>query len=113
VIVCPQNVPDFDQVIPLDWQRRLGVLRIPALDIPTVRDFSRRAVAAFDNAGPEGALTRHRYAIENHMLVNRIAMILRFIREAAHRRQSPIFFGDQNRRFGLYLAAPEALKTGP
>jgi hypothetical protein len=112
VIVCPQNVPDFDQVISLDWQRRLGVLRIPTLDMPTIREFSRRAVAEFDNAGAEGVLTRHRYAIENHMLVNRVAMMLRFIREVAQVRHLPVFFGDQQRRFGLYLIVPETLKTG-
>ena len=79
VIVAPTTIPDFDTVIPPAIQQRLGILRLPDLEIPTIRKFALQAIDVFNRSGMAGARERHAYAIANHMLVNRVQTMLDFM----------------------------------
>ncbi len=103
IIIAPQTIPDFDKVIPPDLQRRLGILRLPDLDMSTIRKFAWQAINTFDEAGEQGVRERHQYAIKNHMLVNRVKMMLEFIKKTSVSKMTPIFYGDQQGHFGLHL----------
>jgi hypothetical protein len=72
VILLPTNVKDFDSVVPLEVQAQLPVVRFDRYDIDAVREAHLRAVRLFDESGIEGVRRRHRFVVENHMLVHRL-----------------------------------------
>jgi hypothetical protein len=76
VLIVPNDIPDFDFVIPRDIQAELGILRTDSLEINEIRDLSRFALETYDRTGHAGAMARHTFALENHMLVNRVASML-------------------------------------
>ena len=100
VIVVPKAISDFDNVIPPAMQRRLGILRLPDPEIPTIRKFAVQAVDVFNRSGMEGARERHAYAIANHMLVNRLEAMLDFITKTTL-DMAPRFYRDPEKGFGL------------
>lgn len=105
VVVAPQAIPDFDLVIPPSTQRDLGILRLPDLEISTIRRFAQQAIELFDNAGMDGARKRHTYAVENHLLVNRLDSILSFIKQTNAIGIDPRFYSDGMNRKGLYFVS--------
>ncbi len=74
--VVPTSIVDFDTVLPPAIQGSLGIVRFDSLDIEAIRHASCRALEIFDAMGAEGVQRRHRYAIEHHMLANRIRLML-------------------------------------
>ncbi len=111
VIVAPTIIPDFDSVIPPAIQQRLGILRLPDLEIPTIRKFALQAIDVFNRSGMAGARERHAYAIANHMLVNRVQTMLDFITKTTL-GMAPRFNGDAGKRLGTLFREemkPEAI----
>jgi hypothetical protein len=77
VLVVPRaRVADLDAVIPPATQAALGVVLLPDLEVATVREGAREAARRFDAAGPAGVLERHRFALQNHLLVHRVAAMI-------------------------------------
>lgn len=74
-IVAP-DILDFDRVIPPDLQTSLPIIRLQNYTVAALRDAHGRAIAAFDSEGNEGAERRHRFVLRNHMLANRIRLLV-------------------------------------
>ncbi len=104
VILAPSSIADFDAIIKPETQAALGVIRLPDTETKTIRQAAREAVRSFDAAGESGVRERHRYALENHMLVHRIQMILRTLRQVVERKLVPAFASEKV-SMGLYLVA--------
>jgi hypothetical protein len=86
VILVPVDVPDLDQVIQPDMQVRLGILRLPDLELATISRMTAEAIRLYDEQGELGALARHKYILEHHMLKHRVKSILEMIRSMANKR---------------------------
>jgi hypothetical protein len=104
VILAPSSIADFDSVIKPETQAALGVIRLPDMEVETIRQYARQAVRSFDAAGEHGARERHRYVLENHMLVHRIQMILRTLEQVVGGKLVPAF-ASEKLSMGLYLVA--------
>lgn len=76
VLIVPNSIRDFDEIIPRELQDSLGIIRTDSIEIDDMNQLSEAALELFDRMGPEGALFRHNFALENHMLVNRVASML-------------------------------------
>jgi tetratricopeptide (TPR) repeat protein len=74
--IVPMDIPDFDRVIPPTVQRALPVIRLRDYSIEAAEEAHAAALAAFDARGEEGALRRHRFVLERHMLAHRIGEIV-------------------------------------
>ena len=104
VLLVPEGISDFDEVIPLEQQQELGIVRLHDLEIPTIQAAAIRAIEIFDAAGETGMCARHDFVINNHMLHNRVAKIIRCIRHVAV-KQSAVVFGDNEQgHVGLHFA---------
>ncbi len=79
VPIVPTNISDIDLLISEEDQQRLGIVRINSYDIDEIRLATQSALQNYDRLGPEGALARHRFVLDHHMLVNRIAALLQMI----------------------------------
>lgn len=104
VILVPDQIVDFDGVIPPDIQQRLGIVRLPDYEVSTIAKGLKQALRTYDNGGEAGALARHTYALENHMLVHRIQSMLENIRSVAKGEIRPTFIADGKTTAGLYLS---------
>jgi hypothetical protein len=104
VILAPSSIADFDSIIKPEIQAALGVIRLPDTEVKTIRRSAREAVQSFDAAGERGASERHRYALENHMLIHRIQLILRIFKQVVGRKLVPAFASEKI-SMGLYLVA--------
>lgn len=102
VLIVPEHIPDIDLVIPRPHQERLGIVRVSDLELDTVQSAAYEALRLYDDMGAEGAYARHRYALENHMLVNRITAVLETIWRIGSGEFS-IVFGEQGSRYGLLM----------
>jgi len=69
-------VMDLDRVISPDIQRSLPILKFRAGDFQSLRTMHAEAIRRFDEGGARAARGRHRYAMENHTLENRVASIV-------------------------------------
>lgn len=76
VLIVPEFVDDFDAVIPRNVQEALGIVRVQSLELPDIREAAKDALGIFDAMGIEGARARHAYALDSHMLVNRVEQML-------------------------------------
>jgi hypothetical protein len=81
--LVPDIVIDFDEVIPPVDQKRLGIVRLSDLELPSIRAGIKEATRVYDQGGVKGAHARHQYVLDNHMLVHRVAAILGRIRQVA------------------------------
>lgn len=106
ILLVPKMISDFDEVIPPHKQAGLGIIRLPNLDITTIRSAIIEAEKAFDSLGPEGVLKRHRFVLEKHMLVHRIQSMLQCLRAIATKKFSITFAGSEAIPFGLHLSQP-------
>lgn len=102
VPIIPEHIPDVDYVIPRSIQEQLGVIRVPDLELKTVQAATIKALDLFDEMGQDGAVARHIYALENHMLVNRFTAVLETIWRIGS-GEIAIVFGEQNSRYGLLM----------
>lgn len=85
VPIVPVWCQDFDKVIDDATAKSLPVVRLADESVPAVKQAWAEAVARYDADGEAGAERRHRYALENHHLIHRLAPICRQVRAlAAH-----------------------------
>ncbi|WP_448563011.1 hypothetical protein [Trichothermofontia sp.] len=103
VLIVPETLADFDRVFPRELQSQLGIIRIPNLEISTIREAAARAIQVFDEQGIDGAIARYRYVLENHMLVNRVDLILKTLKGIADRQFAVRFDRDPQLGYGLWL----------
>jgi len=104
VILVPQQIADFDDVIPPPLQEQLGIIRLPDLKMPTISEAAAEGVRIFDRAGEAGARTRCNYVLENHMLVHRVQSILATIRSVADGHVRPLSKIGHASSAGIFLA---------
>ena len=76
VPIVASDILDLDRVIPPDLQTSLPIIRLQDYTVAALRDAHGRAISAFDSEGNEGAERRYRFVLRNHMLANRIRLIL-------------------------------------
>ena len=74
--LVPFNLNGFDRLISPALQAELPVVRFDPFDIASVEPAWRTATALFDRAGPAGALRRHRFAADNHLMKHRVIDII-------------------------------------
>lgn len=103
VVLAAPMIPDLDLVIPPGVQKRLGILRLPDLELTTIRKFTEQAITMFDDGGYQASRARHEFVIGNHMLFHRVEMILEFIRAAVKGHVAPIFAADEKMPPGIYF----------
>jgi hypothetical protein len=106
ILVVPNIIPDFDEVIPPAVQSDLGIIRLQSLQIGVIRQAAAQAVRVFDEMGPRGVEARHRYVLENHMMVHRIGTMLDSIKSVGTGKTSVVFDGNSTLRYGLHLKGP-------
>jgi hypothetical protein len=102
VLLVTDLVADFSAVIPPADQERLGIIRLPDLSISTVRRCAAEAIRRYDAGGISAAAERHRFVLDNHMLVNRVDAILETIRQIAAGTLKLSVGGNAQLPFGLY-----------
>ena len=103
VVLAAPMIPDLDLVIPPDTQKRLGILRLPDLELATIRKFTEQAITMFDEGGYQASRARHEFILGNHMLFHRIETILEFIRAAVKGHIAPIFAANEQMQPGIYF----------
>lgn len=74
--IVPTFVTDLDHVISEGDRKRLGVVSLESYEPAIVRKAIDRALVTFDALGNEGAFQRHLFALEHHLIPNRITLIL-------------------------------------
>ena len=74
--IVPHSITDLDRIIPAGDQERLGIVRIDSLELPTAAVAVREALRRFEQQGTEGIMARFHYALDRHMLVNRVTEML-------------------------------------
>jgi hypothetical protein len=106
ILLVPSIVADFDEVIPPAKQAELGIVKMQSLSVGAVRQAHADAVRIFDETGIEGVRARHRYALDNHMMVNRLGAMLSCIKDVATRQFLVGFNGNATMPYGLHLVRP-------
>jgi hypothetical protein len=112
VLVVPENIEDFDRVIDRKTQEALGIIRIDDLEVDTIRKSAIFAEEVFDQQAEGGALRRHLYALNNHMLLNRIKLILDSLKEIHANGSEIIFNGNLTVQSALEPAAQANNQAG-
>jgi hypothetical protein len=74
--LVPDDMGDFDRVIPPALQALLPIFRYRVGDTASLLEAHGQAVEAFDREGETGTDRRHRFALENHLFDNRIEQLL-------------------------------------
>jgi hypothetical protein len=74
--LVPHNLNGFDRLIPPALQLELPIVRYDAFDVGSVEPAWRNAVSAYDRDGAVGAIRRHRYVMENHLMKHRLRDII-------------------------------------
>jgi len=103
VIIVPDTMPDFDKIFSASDQEKLGVVRINDFSISTIKKAHKNAIDSFDEAGEAGVQTRHKYVLENHMLVHRIGQMLQEIRSVSSGEAEFLFSNYCQVQYGLSL----------
>ena len=103
VLLVPNIVADFDQVIPPALQSELGIIKLPDVEVSTIREGAKRAERRFDELGMEGVRARHQFVLEKHMTVHRIGAMLEVLKGVATKKLSVVFGGNSNVPFGLHV----------
>ncbi len=83
VPIVPTWFHDLDIVIPLEVQQSLPIIRFSEASVEAVEGAWKEALRRFATDGSQGALRRHRFAIDHHHLVNRIQAICHQVRQIA------------------------------
>jgi hypothetical protein len=105
VLLVPNIIPDFDEVISPTTQAQLGIIKLQRLEIGVIREAAAHAARIFDEMGIDGARARHRYVLDNHMMVHRMRTMLDCIKSVAARQVSVVFDGNSTTPYGLHLTA--------
>lgn len=94
VLVVPEIIEDFDGVIDRQTQDDLGIIRLNNFEVASIRKAACLAEEIFDNQSEAGAFRRHSYALNNHMLENRINLILSNLKKIATSGSEIVFNGN-------------------
>ncbi|WP_296819963.1 glycosyltransferase family 2 protein [Brevundimonas sp.] len=86
VPIAPKDIADLDAVIPPALQKKLPIVRFDKYKPGDVKAAHAKALKLFDEGGAEGAMVRHRIALESHMFSDRIAALLDKVRALADGR---------------------------
>jgi hypothetical protein len=109
VLVMPRDdMPDLGQILNPGDEERLGIVRLPNLTIPALRQGAGLAVSRFDQGGIAAARARHEWVMKSHMLVHRVDQALSVIRGLAEGALSVKACAPPNLPFGLYVLSPAA-----
>lgn len=76
VPIVPTATKDLDLMLSRQDQATLGIVRLPSYAPDDVKVAVAKALAAYDEQGLDGALARHRFVLENHMVINRVTGML-------------------------------------
>ncbi|QOV90174.1 glycosyltransferase family 2 protein [Humisphaera borealis] len=79
--IVPRDVHDLDLVISPELQQELPVIRFDQYDPEQVCAAHATALARYDLDGAAGAHKRHLYALENHMMSQRLAQFIRLLKQ--------------------------------
>ena len=79
--IVPLSTFDLDCVISKELQDELPVVRIGEMTLENVRTAWQAAIDRFDADGQQGVIRRHKYALENHHVSNRIGEMVRALRD--------------------------------
>ena len=74
--LVPKGLPGFGFVIPPEQQAALPIVFYDEMTVDSVRAAYEEALRRFDEGGLDGAARRHRYAIDNHFMHQRYALIV-------------------------------------
>jgi hypothetical protein len=105
VVVVSDRVVDLPSLIPPEAQAELGIISLTDLTVPSVRAAAIEAARRFDVEGLNGALRRHTFVLQNHMLVHRIGAILQSVRNLAVGTSKWSFVANGQIPTGLYQVA--------
>jgi protein O-GlcNAc transferase len=83
VPIVSSAVLDLDLVVSPELQAKLPVIKFQANDFGSLRDAHARAVEAFDAGGHNGALARHLFALEHHLLEARMATAVTMLQQGS------------------------------
>lgn len=76
VPIVPSSVKDLDLLLSPQDQATLGIVRLPSYSLEDVSAAVKSALTLYDEGGIDGAIARHRYVLENHMVINRVTSML-------------------------------------
>lgn len=79
VPIVPRATLDLDAVIPPADQTALPIIRLEEYSVEAVKAAHGKALAAFERGGEAQAAIRHAYVRDRHLLVHRIAAIVRHV----------------------------------
>jgi len=74
--LVPHNLNGFDRLIGPRLQRELPVVRYDAYDVGSVKTAWQAAIALYDRDGLEGAVRRHRFVLDSHLVEHRVIDIV-------------------------------------
>lgn len=103
ILLVPDTIADFDAVIPPATQSALGILRLRDLEMATIRQAAAEAQDIYAAQGMDGVLARHRYVLDNHMIVHRLRSMLLAVKAVADRQVALDFGGNAHLPYGLHL----------
>ena len=83
VPIVPEDVEDFDGVIPRAVQAKLPVIRFKDYTSGAVQEAHAKALQEFNRGGEAGARARHKFVLEHHMFASRIRSIVGAMRSLA------------------------------
>lgn len=101
--IIPESITDLDLVVSRGIQDEIGIVRVPDLEVDAVQPAAVEALRLFDEMGPDGVVARHRFAVEHHMLVNRMTSLLEMIWRIGT-GEFATQFDKRKERYGLALA---------
>lgn len=106
-LMVPDDLPAYDAAFTPEQTAALGIVRYPmngAFDVLSAR--ARKALAAFDAAGPDGALRRNRFIRSGHLLGHRVRDFLAFLSDLAEGR-CPVSFVQRATTQGFVACYPD------
>lgn len=76
VPIVPSSVRDLDLLLSPQEQDALGIVRLASYALDDVKAAVTHALSVYDSGGLDGAIARHRFVLENHMVINRVTGML-------------------------------------
>jgi hypothetical protein len=74
--LVPHNLNGFDRLISPKLQRELPIVRYDAYDVASVKRAWQTAIALYDRDGAAGAMRRHCFVLDSHLVEHRLIDII-------------------------------------
>jgi len=81
--IVPESCYDLDQVVPVQTQKLLPIIRTKGLSPSEITEAWQQAIKLFDEMGTEGILNRHAFAREHHHISIRISQVTEYVKDIA------------------------------